>query len=323
MNSGLAKAGPQKATRIRSSWPSELEGWRHLLGECGQKPTRKRVHALRVVTLRLQAQIEYWLGLHWREGSNPDHPAAHAIKKWQKEAKHLRRALGAVRNYDIYLTKLKQLRDALTITGGYEPRSSRTILEQIGEVESRFKKDRRAAERKLLESLEYRHERVETAIVGIESRLSPHLPLAPRLELHAFVALNREVVSEFPNLRAKDLHTLRKRIKDVRYLAEIMSRKYPQVAALAAELKALQGAIGEWHDWDELACEAANDLRHKPKGNNLIELLETMTQESLEKALTLCESFCARFAGEDAEPTERKTPHRAPSAMTGAESLCA
>jgi CHAD domain-containing protein len=323
MNSGRAKTGSKNMRRANPAWPSELEGWRRLLSECEQKPTRKRVHALRVATLRLQAQTEYWLGLHCREGYDADQPAAPAVKKWQKEARHLRRALGAVRNCDIYLVKLQDLRGPLTTSTGYEPRSSRTPLRQIGQLERQFKRDRRAAGQRLLASIEHRRERVESAIVGIESGLSPHLPLVPRLDLHALVGLNREMVSEFPELRAKDLHTLRKRIKDVRYLAELMSGNDLQIAALAAELKAVQGAIGEWHDWDDLACEAANVLRHGPKNGNLIELLETMAQESLEKALALCESFRARFAVEEDEPAQRKTPHRAASVTTGAKSLCA
>lgn len=328
MNSGLAKAGPKNAAHRSPTWPSELEGWRRLLGECEQKPTRKRVHALRVATLRFQAQTEYWLGLHGSEGPSherhgADQPPAYAVKKWQQEAKHLRRALGAVRDCDIYRAKLKQLRGPLTTASGYEPRSSRAILRQIEEVESRFKKDRRGAERRLRESIERRRERVEAAIVSLESRLSPHRPLVPRLEQRALAALSREAVSEFPNLGAKDLHALRKQIKNVRYLAELMSGNDLQIAALAADLKAVQGAIGEWHDWDELACEAADVLGHESKSGDLIELLETMTQESLEKALTLCESFRTWIAAEPAEPARRKNPQRAPSAATEAKSLCA
>ena len=102
-----------------------------------------------------------------------------------------------------------------------------------------------------------------------------------------------------------------------------MSGNDPQIAALGAELKAVQGAIGEWHDWDELTCEAENGLHQKSKNGNLIELLETMTQESLEKALTLCESFRTRLVAEPAAVPERKTPHRAPSAIVGPESLSA
>ena len=321
MNSGRAKVGSKKTAGPSLAWPGALQGWRGLLGECEQKPTRKRVHALRVATLRLQAQTKRWLGLHGREEHDAEHPVAHAIKKWQKEAKHLRRALGTVRNCDIYLAKLKQLRGPLTTSAGYEPRSSRAILRQIGELESLFKRDRRAAERKLLESIEHRRERVEAAIA--ESALSSHRPLVPRLELHALVGLCCGVVSEFPSLRAKDLHAFRKRIKDVRYLAELMSDNDLQIAALAAELKAVQGAIGEWHDWDELAHEAANALRHESKSGNLIELLETMTQESLGKALGACESFGARFVAEPAAPAQKKTPQRVTSAIAGAESLCA
>lgn len=321
MNSGLAKATPKNAMHVSPTWPSELKGWRRLLGECEQKPTRKRVHALRVATLRFQAQTEYWLDLHRRGEHDTVQPAAYPVKKWQKEATHLRRTLGAVRNCDIYLAKLKQLSGPLTTSTGYEPRSSRAILRQIEEVESRFKKDRHAAERKLLENVERRRQRVEAAIVDIESGLSPHLPLVPRLKERVLAAMSREMVSEFPNLRAKDLHPFRKQIKNVRYLAELMSGDDLKIAALAAELKAVQGAIGEWHDWDELAREAVNVLRHESKTGNLIELLETMTQESLEKALAFCKSFRAQFAAE--ESSQRKIPQRAPSATTAAEFLCA
>ena len=113
MNQSPARAG-SKARRATPRWPREFDGWRGVLAQCAEKPTRKRVHALRVATLRLQAQFKYWLDEH-----QTGHPATQPIKQWSKQAKHLRRALGSVRNCDIYSARLAQIRSTLTTPGGY------------------------------------------------------------------------------------------------------------------------------------------------------------------------------------------------------------
>ena len=131
-NTNQDRAASEAGLRALPSWPREVEGWRRVLSECEQKPTRKRIHALRVATLRLQAQFVRWLD------EQGDHPAMQAVKQWSKQAKHLRRALGSVRNCDIYAAKLAGVRSTLTTPAGYEPRTSRTSLRQIGELEGRI-----------------------------------------------------------------------------------------------------------------------------------------------------------------------------------------
>ncbi|MGB7549792.1 MAG: hypothetical protein WBM14_18800, partial [Terracidiphilus sp.] len=61
MNSGLHPVHLQLALPNRPEWRSQVEAWRQLLAECGRKPGRKRVHELRVATLRLQAEVEHGL----------------------------------------------------------------------------------------------------------------------------------------------------------------------------------------------------------------------------------------------------------------------
>jgi CHAD domain-containing protein len=95
-----------------------------------------------------------------------------------------------------------------------------------------------------------------------------------------------EVVAEFPSLDAANLHEFRKRIKKVRYLAEMVAADDHEIARQAASLKKIQTAIGEWHDWDALAKR--EDHAHG-KHEELTELLRTLAAESLEKALEVCD----------------------------------
>jgi len=50
------------ARGLGSRLAKRLTDWRALLDHCRQKPRRKSVHALRVLTLRIQAELELHLG---------------------------------------------------------------------------------------------------------------------------------------------------------------------------------------------------------------------------------------------------------------------
>jgi CHAD domain-containing protein len=253
-----------------------------MLGECRRKPTRKRVHLLRVSTLRLQAQVGYWL-----EGHESDHPSASIAKHWNREAKHLRRALGAVRAFDVHLGKLSLLRDLLTTESGYEPRSSRESLRQIDVLEERFKRDRRSATKDLEETLEERHGKLERTAKAMAAEPTLH-PVLQTLTLHRLWSMFADAASGFSKQNPDSLHDFRKRLKSVRYLTELAPAS-EEVLQLASTVRAMQGAIGEWHDWEELSIYAARVLRRKETAD-LSQQLETLIAESLERALTLCEN---------------------------------
>src|ERR1700733_8453482 len=83
--------------------------WVELLARCGSKPTRKRVHALRVVTLRLQAELERDVS----ELPRASHQAQ-AMLQFSKQAEKLRQALGPAREIDVWIGKLHGLRASLS-----------------------------------------------------------------------------------------------------------------------------------------------------------------------------------------------------------------
>src|SRR5579859_3471255 len=123
---------------VARSMGERLEVWRELVDRCGRKPTRKRVHALRVVTLRLQAELEIDLA----ELPEASHQAQ-VILRFNKLGEKLRKVLGPVRELDVWIGKLEGLQGSLTDHAGYVPESAQTVTRQIEKLQSRFKARRR------------------------------------------------------------------------------------------------------------------------------------------------------------------------------------
>jgi CHAD domain-containing protein len=286
-----------------------LAEWRHLLENCGDKPTRKGVHALRVVTLRLQAEFEHDL----EDLPRASHQAQ-AMLQFGRQAEKLRRALGPVRELDVWIGKLRDLRASLSQNGHYVPRSTHQNVRGIERLEVRLKGKRRSAEKKLVAEIEKRGSRFVETGEEIETALSDHLFGEESGIAEELVARFRTVRAEFPTLDEANLHEFRKRIKMVRYLAEMRGSSDPAIGQIATQMKKLQSAIGEWHDWQALA-QVAHSGRHA-KSKDLAELLQTIARESFETALSTANSITARMLGADAEQVEpsgvedRKPPAR-------------
>ena len=153
MNLESTTSRRRAARAAQPGWPRQIAGWRRLLAECGRKPTRKRVHLLRVSTLRLQAQVEFWL-----DRNASQHPSAHLAKRWNKLAKHLRKVLGTVRAFDVHLARIAELRAQLTTSSGYEPRSSRVTLRQVEDLQRHCKRQRKRAAKDLMAALAVRRD---------------------------------------------------------------------------------------------------------------------------------------------------------------------
>ena len=87
----------------------QLVTWRKLLAQCARKPSRRSVHALRSLTVRLQVVMEHSLR---KQAANS--AAARAFQHWSKDGKKLRKALEPLRDADVHLARL----DSLRRTGG-------------------------------------------------------------------------------------------------------------------------------------------------------------------------------------------------------------
>ena len=282
-----------------------VAAWLELLDRCASKPTRKRVHALRVTTLRLQAEVERDLA----ELPHASHQAQ-AMLRFGKQAEKLRQALGPVREIDVWIGKLRGLRTSLGEPGDYVPRSLHECIRGIDRLEDRLLRKRRTAGKKLVAAIEKKSGSFKKAAEDLEAT-----PEASRLPDAAGIA--RELVAhfgrvrgEFPVLGEANLHDFRKRIKTVRYLAELHARADRDCARIATQMKKLQSAIGEWHDWQALAEETRR--LHHAWSKPLAELLESLAKETFEVALETAHSVTARMLGEGAKSAEplRKLPAR-------------
>lgn len=302
MNSGARILESQKTHSAEPDWSQQFQNWRDLLAECRHKPSKRRVHALRVATLRLTAEVD-----HWREGHEAELPTHHAAKRWTRQAKKLRRALSEVRETDVHLGKLASLPNTLSAPAGYRARSSKLALRQLAALHSTLKQERRVAAKRLADDIETRLNRLQKASRAIELSIAIEFS-APILPANGVVRMFRDVVRDFPVLDSSCLHDFRKRIKSVRYQAELFAHSDPQLQKLAVALKAMQGATGDWHDWCALAEVSARRFHHRTKNGGLTELLQTLTQESLQKALELCERQLAPYR----EAASIHAPHSLP-----------
>jgi CHAD domain-containing protein len=281
---GVKPSPGAKLTGLRA----RLAEWCELFDRCGRKPTRKRVHALRVVTLRLQAELENSVA-----GLPGASHRVRAILRFGKQSEKLRHALGRVREIEVWIGMLQGLRASMSESTGYIPKSTRDCMRQMERLEEQLGQKLGASEKRLVAEIEKRRDALLSIVEEVDETVENHGDSHPFEHL---VARFAAAAAEFPALNEENLHEFRKRIKTVRYLAEL-SPGDVACSRLAAQMKKVQTAIGEWHDWDSLA-RAVPRGRHS-KSAQLAELLETIAAESFEAAVGNCHSAEAWLMGED------------------------
>jgi CHAD domain-containing protein len=283
----LMNSPGQAGGRASQSLRDRVGVWQKLVERCGKKPTRKRVHALRVVTLRIQAEVEHEMG----ELPHASHQAQ-AMLRFGKQAQKLRAALGSVRELDVWIGKLQDLRGSLSKTTEYVPRSTRDTVRQIERLEERLTRRRWTAGQKLLAEIEKRRQDLMDAGDDLQQAASDREDEMHGNEAAAILKEFAAVAAEFPTFDEENLHDFRKRIKKVRYLAEICGGD-PECGRIAAQMKKLQSAIGRWHDWQELARTASRGKHAKDV--ELKELLDSLAAEAFEAALAVCHGAMVRM----------------------------
>ena len=269
--------------------------WRLLLERCGRKPARKNVHALRVVTLRLQAEVEQDLA-----EQSPESEQGKAILRFRRQAEKLRRALGPVREFDVWMDALRGLHASLRQTTAYVPRSTSESICGIERLEGRLKRKRRSAGKRLVAEIEKRGSDLVAASEDVEAAMAPYIFGERPGMAEEIAARFRAMSAKFPQLDAENLHEFRKQIKTVRYLAEMHAGADALCAQIGAQMKKMQAAIGEWHDWEALAREVRKGRRAKDAA--LAELLDTLTAESFDAAISTVDSIRSRMNAKPVEP---------------------
>ena len=193
----------------------------------------KNVHRLRTTIRRIESLVSY------------AHPClGKKLERSLENLTELRKRAGKVRDIDVQTKLLDQLANGSTA-------SDRKILAELLEK----KRERQA--RRLVSSLGKladakffsRMERIaEKAGTGASG---PDRPLAPLEEARLQLARLADDFASRQPLKPSRLHETRIRLKTIRYLAEL-AEESPERETFIDELKVVQDAVGEWHDWEEL-----------------------------------------------------------------------
>lgn len=290
MDSGAISAKASRHRNTQTDFRRSIEAWRELLLRSGRKPGRKNVHNLRVLTLRIQAALEYQLS-----HQDPDASAMKLAQSWRRHGKKLRRALGPVRQADVSLDKLARVRSWAESSAGSHPALPKECLGAIEDLERGVERRREAAAKKLTARVERQKKRLLRLSRKLETVLEG---IAPAVENSAADRILDQIcaaAAEFPELNSENLHNFRKRIKKIRYLAEVFAPVDPAAANQAATLKRMTGAVGEWHDWQALTEEAARADRGDAANATAAEFLQAQAGRSLQHALKLCRESTTRL----------------------------
>jgi CHAD domain-containing protein len=290
MNSSSSPPCGQPAVFLQPEWQRQVGAWRDLLTQCARKPSRKRVHNLRSLTLRLRVALEYRL---LEQAQDPT--AAGAFRRWNKEGQKLRRALEPVRDVDVYLARLDGLRDTLGEASDGEPKRSPRCLREMDKLESRLKQRRKEGIHRLMAVIDVRGNRLSRLSKEMEAALVPRMSSKALSTGQAALRIFAGLASEFPHLDSANLHAYRKRLKPALYLAEISATADPLAGRLAAAFRKIHLAAGEWHDWQALAQKASRVFPGHARQDGLVPVLEKLADGALQRALGLCRRSAARF----------------------------
>jgi CHAD domain-containing protein len=244
-----------------------------LVGRARKKPQVETVHQIRTTARRLEALLE----------AHADHTGS-AQPKLAKRLRRLRRRAGRVRDLDVQMAALRTVkigRDAARKTqlmdhlAAERARRERKLMTALDDDSLRkLRRQLRRAQNVVAPPEDPSVASDPPARAGRRAALEP-LPMA----LRAFARLAREIGP----LTEANLHEFRTRGKRVRYLAE-MAGDDPQAKRMVKELKRMQDAIGEWHDWLVLT-QKAEELFADGGESPLLSALRNLTRARFMRAL--------------------------------------
>ena len=217
----------------------------------------KAVHSFRTSTRRLETLLEE-IAL----GRNRPQ------KKLLKMLSAIRRRAGKVRDLDVQLEALRSLKVP------QEPRRKTHLMQSLIEL----RRNRETKLRKLLRKQDIRdiHKRFKQAYRTFETN-GARDPLAVARKML------QSAIPAGPAMDAEKLHRCRIVVKRARYAAELAEKSVASTRFLA-ELKRMQDALGNWHDW-QLLTETARQRLGEVNQSSLVAVLHNVTQGKFRQAV--------------------------------------
>lgn len=249
----------------RSLVKKPIRELRKSLQELPRNPPARAVHNLRTRSRRLEA-----IGNALLPRSNEE------ARELRRAIKPIRRVAGDVRNLDVLEAKVRSL---------LRRNPDRSFERLIGHLQAMRQKSAHELMRKLAQKQKTILRSLKQFANAVENRLSGTHPEVQKAH-DLFDELCR-----WPRLNAKSLHAFRIRIKELRYLLQMM------VGANAEVIKALENAkvrIGTWHDWEELH-RIATEILDPEKDRNAIAAIAEVESKKLKLAMGAANSLRSRF----------------------------
>jgi CHAD domain-containing protein len=232
------------------------------------------VHQFRTTNRRLQTLLEQII-------PNRDHNQ----KKLLKMLDRIRKRAGKVRDLDVQLAALRSLKVP------QEPRRKTQLMHALIELRVKHeKKLRKILNKKTIQEI---HKRLKRASREVKLATGGDALTAARTMLAQVVRPAGPVTEEV-------LHQYRTVVKRARYAAEF-APKSTEATQFIAQLKRLQDAVGNWHDWLTLTNTAARQLGDVNQ-SSLVAALHNVTRSKFRQAV----------AALSASPTIQTSPKAEP-----------
>jgi CHAD domain-containing protein len=242
-------------------------------------PTAQEVHDLRARARRVESILDA-LGLD----------SARNERKLLTELKKVRTRAGKVRDMDALTSHVIGLNavedpDCIVRLVHYLGYQRQRQAQKLHSLVKRYSQELRSR-------LQASQRKVETDInrfVKAKARLRDQRKgLQEGSPLHAATVALRLVdeLREVRRLGPDNLHSFRIEVKRLRYVLEMAGEEHGQQKQFINQLKSVQDAIGEWHDWLELTGLAHEVLRHD-RNCRIMPKLESTAQNKFRVALRI------------------------------------
>lgn len=252
----------------------------------------KRVHRLRTTIRRIDSLLNFVRPeLNKKQRSALDELAA------------LRKRAGKVRDIDVQIALLQE------IANGSTAADRRTVQELLTEKRKQYAAKLAAKARAFTRSrLFAQYKRISEAIV-----VDNNVEANPLQDAEARISELRAHFDPSTKIKPGGLHALRIELKSIRYTAEL-SEAATERDQLLDRLKAVQDAIGSWHDWEQLTRAAKKRFRDRNSCPLLQEMRALLTARH-SAALSATKHF---FSSSEAS-TSRKPPQTARRPLASAQ----
>jgi CHAD domain-containing protein len=238
---------------------------RKSLRDLPDNPPQKMVHNLRTRSRRLEAIGAVLL-------TRDNDKTRHLIKSLRP----LRKAAGEVRDMDVLEAKVQSL-----LRRSRNQSFARLILhlqkareESAQQLVKDFWAGKKTVRRKLKQFSKL-----------VEKQLN-EVPLDYEQVRNIF-----DELSHWPRLNAGNLHEFRIKIKELRYMMQLMSNAN---SALMRALENVKMRIGVWHDWDELQ-RIAEAILDAGKDRRAIDLIAEIKSKKLGSAMRAAQALRMRY----------------------------